>query len=342
MIRLCLPWIAVSPLSGREDTRQKRRKHKKEHKKKKNVAGGAKWPDGVTCWDGLRGVYGGKGCCKWNPPSVRRLCCCHRLIKAVNKYTQTCRRTFLGGVLAHSPLPRPPAGLEQDVSRGAAPDIPVGELKYREFSLLRSTLLGRPGICTKRKGLSDRWGISQQAEPNLFSVAVKGAQNLHKPDSEMHSRSQLFEDLTKRYDYGVRCLNSRNVSDAGVCQTLSRSDVNTLGSKGPTFFFFFFLIEKIYPLYIWYFWVNKYNFSKILNDCSSLPTPQIHRSHELNHPACACSLLLSGFQGIFSQLGESWTVPNFLMNSSLSPFTLFYHSQLCPFHSLICVHMLQK
>lgn len=153
-----------------EKTRDKKKKTQERAQEEKNVAGGAEWPGGVTCWDRLRGVYGGKGCCKWNLPSLRRFCCCRRLIKVVNKYTQTCRRTFLGGVLAHSPLPRPPAGLEQDVSRGAAPDIPVGELKYREFSLLRATLLlGWEESAPKGKGFLTGGGLaSRQSQTSLL------------------------------------------------------------------------------------------------------------------------------------------------------------------------------
>lgn len=159
----------------------------------------------------------GKGCCKWNPPLLRRLCCCHRLIKVVNKYTQTCRQTFLEGVLAvRSTFPAPSAACS--VRAGcflrSSPRHSCGGTEMQRLlpaALNIAARLGRPGMCTKRKGLSDRWRISQQAEPNLCSVAVEGAQNLHKPDSEMHSCSQLFEDLAKEYDYGIRCLNSRNV-----------------------------------------------------------------------------------------------------------------------------------
>lgn len=78
----------------------------------------------------------------------------------------------------------------------------------------------------------------------------------------MHFCSQLFEDLAKKYDYGIRCLNIK-IFRMLVRIRLYRSDVNTLGSKTPTFFFFFW-IGKIYPLYIWYFLVNCYSFSKTL------------------------------------------------------------------------------
>lgn len=66
----------------------------------KSAGGGPKCPGEVSCWDRLRRVQRNKRCCKWNPPSLRRLHCCHRLIKVVSKCTQTCRQTFLEGVLA--------------------------------------------------------------------------------------------------------------------------------------------------------------------------------------------------------------------------------------------------
>lgn len=86
------------------------------------------------------------------------------------------------------------------------------------------------------------------------------------------------------------------------------------------------------------FLVNKYSFSKILKPLHPFkwllfsPHPQILSSHELHHPTCDCSLLLSGFQGFFSQLEESWRVSNFLVNSSLSlPLPSFIIASFAPF-----------
>lgn len=134
----------------------------------------------------------------------------------------------------------------------------------------------------------------------------------------------------------VRCLNSRNICDISVCQTLFKSDVNMMGSKGLTFFFRYILFVCMK------FLVLTYSFSRILKTLYPFkwllfsPAPQILSGHELHHPVSGCPFLPSGFSGIFSQLEESWRVINFLVR------TLLYHRQLYTFHSSICIYTLQK
>lgn len=105
-------------------------------------------------------------------------CFWHSLV--VNKYSQTCRWTFLKGVLAIRSVF--PASLAACRIRGGcflrnSPRHSCGGTEMQRvlpaaFHISASPC--QPAICTKWKGLSDRWHIHQQAEPNLSSVAVHG------------------------------------------------------------------------------------------------------------------------------------------------------------------------
>lgn len=115
------------------------------------------------------------------------------LWQVADKYSQTCRWTFLKGVLAiRSMFPASLAACR--VREGCfLRNIPRHSCGGTEMQrVLPAALdiaarLGGPGICTKRKGLSDRWHSSQQAEPALSPAAVCGAHSLQRPDNEMLS-----------------------------------------------------------------------------------------------------------------------------------------------------------
>lgn len=134
---------------------------------------------------------------------TRRLHCCHRLIKVVNKCTQTCRWTFLEGVLAvRSTFSASSAAFY--VRAGCflriCPRHSCGGTEMLRVLLMHSTLLLS---CVDQesapKGKSFLTGVglaSRQSQTSVLQLP-RMPKAFTRPDSEMHSWSHLFEDLEK-------------------------------------------------------------------------------------------------------------------------------------------------
>lgn len=193
VIYVCVTIQQCASLSGKECFIQKEQNMKKSTRK--SVAGAANLCCYVAWWGRMLRE---KGCCEihhyWEGFAIAV-----RLMKVINENTQTCRWKFLVVVLAFrntfsasSAACRVKAGsFLRSSHRHSCGGIEMQKVLHAMLSV--AAQMDWSGIYTKGKGFLTG-GISASRQSQT-SIAKKGSM---RPDCEMHSCSQFFEDLAKK------------------------------------------------------------------------------------------------------------------------------------------------
>lgn len=167
VICVCVIIQQCASSSGKKTSDKKNKTWKKSTRK--SVAGAANLHYYVAWWSHMLRE---KECCEihhyWEGFAVAI-----RVMKVINKNTQTCRWKFLVVVLAfRNTFSASSAACMVKVKSflRSSPRHSCGGTEMQKVlhaMLSVAAWMDWSGIYTKRKGFSDRWHISQQAEPNL-------------------------------------------------------------------------------------------------------------------------------------------------------------------------------